>query len=214
MSTLDPGWYTDPTDVLQQRYWDGSIWTSDSRDFPPSPDTPMYLGDPAFAGQAPASPHWVLSVVALILCFPVGLIALVYSIMSDSATASGNESLATKYSRYAKRLAVAAIAVAAFALGITLSVFGVTTVRPASSGQLAANETSALASVGAAYYNASLSDQATPVTVAEVAEFNSSAGTVSESRFGVVKFTFASSAPVCVTLPLPTSKQGPELTNC
>jgi hypothetical protein len=36
-STPNPsaGWYTDPTNKLQERYWDGAQWTTQERPLPP-----------------------------------------------------------------------------------------------------------------------------------------------------------------------------------
>lgn len=33
--TQDPGWFTDPSGALQQRYWDGDAWTERIRPYPP-----------------------------------------------------------------------------------------------------------------------------------------------------------------------------------
>lgn len=34
---LSPGWYGDPTGAKRQRWWNGSTWTEDHRDFPKPP---------------------------------------------------------------------------------------------------------------------------------------------------------------------------------
>lgn len=35
-----PGWYTDPTGKIGQRYWDGAAWTRQERPLPPPADGP------------------------------------------------------------------------------------------------------------------------------------------------------------------------------
>lgn len=64
MSDPAPGWYTDPEDARQQRYWDGSAWTehrvpggSASTGAPSGPETP---------GSATAS--LVLGILSLVMC--------------------------------------------------------------------------------------------------------------------------------------------------
>ncbi len=52
MSTTSSGWYPDPADELQQRYWDGAGWTHQTRAIPDSRQAPTSSTDPY-----PASAH-------------------------------------------------------------------------------------------------------------------------------------------------------------
>lgn len=64
------GWYPDPTNRGGQRYWDGSTWTQQTDPNPPPPFA---------AGASAAVPWWQTwwaVVPALVLRFPVGLVAL------------------------------------------------------------------------------------------------------------------------------------------
>ena len=53
MSTTPSGWYPDPADDLQQRYWDGAGWTRQTRATPDSPQTPTSSTDPPSASTQP-----------------------------------------------------------------------------------------------------------------------------------------------------------------
>ncbi len=67
-----PGWYSDPSDASQLRWWDGATWTDDTRAHiphsappppnaasqappPPAPPGPGSTSDPTSGGQDPAS---------------------------------------------------------------------------------------------------------------------------------------------------------------
>jgi hypothetical protein len=47
------GWYPDPTDTLQQRYWDGAAWTVQARPLPAPADGPRPPVTHEFASTAP-----------------------------------------------------------------------------------------------------------------------------------------------------------------
>lgn len=75
MSTIPAGWYPDPSNESQQRYWNGSQWTANTA--PIAPAAPTASAFPAAPGQAYA--HWGQRVGAnlidSLLLFPTNLIA-------------------------------------------------------------------------------------------------------------------------------------------
>ena len=93
MSTPAPGWYADPSDPRQNRYWDGAAWTEHvSPGFPHVGDTP--------AGSAPRrSLRWlwillgVLAAVFVLIggCAAVGLVTLRGAV--DAAGTAINDSV-------------------------------------------------------------------------------------------------------------------------
>jgi hypothetical protein len=154
------GWYKDPGSTLNLRYWDGATWTDKTKPLPPpstleqpigeSPQSWDYRSDITMGGEGP---HWGLSIVTSILVFPLGLLALLFSILCANATTAGNQESATKYSSYAKRTGVILLSllVVAFIVGFIL---GVTRSRQVGNDQTSANNTSAVAIADAGYYQA------------------------------------------------------------
>lgn len=71
---VPPGWYPDPHGRKSQRYWDGTAWTVNTAPY----------GAPPEPVRSPASrvvilPWWQTTsaiVLGLLLCFPIGLVAL------------------------------------------------------------------------------------------------------------------------------------------
>lgn len=70
-----PGWYDDPWNPAQQRYWDGAQWTPQQRVRPGPPPYPGQFGGPAY-GFGPAVPStpdgvplagWWLRVLATVI---------------------------------------------------------------------------------------------------------------------------------------------------
>lgn len=98
-----PGWYPDPDDASQQRYWDGARWTEQRQPGSPAGPPAAYPA-PAQVYVAPQAPAQVVStgvgaenavialvcgIVGLLCCGPVGIVALV---MGQKAR---NEAVAT-----------------------------------------------------------------------------------------------------------------------
>ena len=72
-----PGWYPDPSDSQQVRYWDGSTWSGPSRPASPSAANPWSLeSSPYRLDPKPWWQTWFAIVPGLLLCLPVGLVGL------------------------------------------------------------------------------------------------------------------------------------------
>jgi hypothetical protein len=61
----------------------------------------------------PPDPHWALSILATILVFPFGFIALVFSFVCVNCITAEKYDMAYMYSRYAKNTAITCLIVAA-----------------------------------------------------------------------------------------------------
>jgi resuscitation-promoting factor RpfB len=79
------GWYPDPEVADHLRYWDGAAWTDFRRSTltpPPPNEAPAHMAPSAPGGQhISASPvpwwqTWYAVIAGLLLCLPVGLVAL------------------------------------------------------------------------------------------------------------------------------------------
>ena len=62
-----PGWYPDPGQPGQFRYWSGVAWTNDVRAMP----VPLGQG-----GRRPWWQQWWAIVLTLLVCFPLGVIGV------------------------------------------------------------------------------------------------------------------------------------------
>ncbi len=70
MAQPAPGWYEDPTDPLQQRYWDGTTWTDHvaPRPVAPAAAPPAAAMPTNFGGAAaPARPTSTKATLSLVL---------------------------------------------------------------------------------------------------------------------------------------------------
>lgn len=87
-----PGWYDDPENPGQLRYWDGGRWTDDRRPASPSPagaaggfdQTGSYAG-----GAAPSTWLWQ-SILSAFCCLPLGIVGIVFAAQAQSAVSVGN----------------------------------------------------------------------------------------------------------------------------
>jgi hypothetical protein len=59
------GWYADPGDAQQQRYWDGGAWTAHTSPTAPGPEAPLPPPNPAEAPTGPRAPMPRPLIVAL-----------------------------------------------------------------------------------------------------------------------------------------------------
>lgn len=104
MQAAPAGWYPDPENPTQQRYWDGAAWTPNVAPASPSEYAPQDLADPGSTPQpvvdAPALQTWKssvgFSVLGLVVGFPLlvtfsTLLAIPLMILVDFLT--GNDAL-------------------------------------------------------------------------------------------------------------------------
>jgi hypothetical protein len=118
-----PGWYPDPSDPGQQRWWDGTQWTDQTMPTVGSSQpagqvstwgqaTPS-TGGMAAGGVAPKIDTWLWqSIVATLLCcLPVGVVAIVFSAQAQSAMNVGNYAEAEAKAKTAKTLTLVAVGV-------------------------------------------------------------------------------------------------------
>jgi hypothetical protein len=66
------------------------------------------------------NPHWIMSIIVSIVFFPVGLVALVFSFLSNDGFEKGNVVDARRYSRYARNCAIGLIALEAAMFALLL----------------------------------------------------------------------------------------------
>jgi hypothetical protein len=66
-SPTAPGWYSDPSDPGQLRYWSGSAWSQERQPAPLPPGSPF---------SRPWWQEWWAIVLTLLLCFPLGVIGV------------------------------------------------------------------------------------------------------------------------------------------
>jgi hypothetical protein len=99
------GWYDDPEQAGQQRFWDGTRWTDDRRPAgppaPPPPHTGGGWGTPtpmaaATAGTAPNPWLWQSIVATLLCCLPAGIAGIVFATQSKSAADRGDHAEAQR----------------------------------------------------------------------------------------------------------------------
>jgi hypothetical protein len=118
-----PGWYPDPSDPGQQRWWDGSQWTEQTMPTVGSSQPAAQAstwgqvtptgGGMATGGVPPRIDTWLWqSIVATLLCcLPVGVVAIVFSAQSQSAMNVGNYAEAQAKANTAKTLTLVAVGV-------------------------------------------------------------------------------------------------------
>jgi hypothetical protein len=64
--SAQPGWYPDPSQAGQFRYWSGTEWTQDVQAAPPAPGEFV----------RPWWQQWWAIILTLLVCFPLGLIGV------------------------------------------------------------------------------------------------------------------------------------------
>jgi hypothetical protein len=125
-ATTPAGWYPDPQDPSQQRYWDGSAWSAATQPFPtapPPPPTGAFYGQPVgygvAAGVAPPSNHLAFAVIATIVCgcfgglLPLvpGVVSLVKASQVNRKWQAGDVAGAQAASTAARNAAIACVVV-------------------------------------------------------------------------------------------------------
>jgi len=127
------GWYPDPQNPMQQRYWDGVVWADHTRPaipsspVPPPPNAGMTPGMPAgmSAGQRPNN-YLVWSIMTTVCCcIPLGIPAIVNAAKVDSAWKRGDVAAAAHHSAQAKKFSIigAVVGGVVSVLGIAVQVF-------------------------------------------------------------------------------------------
>jgi hypothetical protein len=117
--TPQAGWYPDPNDATQQRYWDGTAWTEHTAAgvaqaaAPVAPTAPAAPAAPSFAadisaggnpsGAAPDPWLWQSIVVTLLCCMPFGIAGIVNASKANSLIAAGDIAGATVAAQKAKK---------------------------------------------------------------------------------------------------------------
>ena len=90
MTNTPAGWYPDPADATQIRWWDGTQWT-DQRSAPYTLDTTAQLGAPE---DTQVNTAWIWLIVVLPLLPSLGLLSVDWGSMFDFSDPSGMNSLA------------------------------------------------------------------------------------------------------------------------
>lgn len=124
-----PGWYPDPQDPTQQRWWDGQRW-GDVAPSPPQPTPPGFSPQGASTATAPNNylPWSIINLVCL--CLPLGIVALIFSLQVGSKASAGDIAGAEAASQKAKTFNLIASIVGAVILagwGILLLTGGAAT---------------------------------------------------------------------------------------
>ncbi|MEX2501396.1 MAG: CD225/dispanin family protein, partial [Trueperaceae bacterium] len=102
------GWYPDPQDATQQRYWDGSTWTEHTatgtaRAPATNAAATGAAGTTAPGGTAPDTWTWQSIVVTILCCAPFGVAGALNAGRAEQALRSGDGVAAAKYANQAKK---------------------------------------------------------------------------------------------------------------
>lgn len=140
------GWYPDPQNPAQQRYWDGTAWSEATQPAPftapPAPPvgaygTPGYgapgYGAPSYSqpmgyGVAAAGPppqnYLVFAILTtLFCCLPAGVVSIVKAASVNGKWNSGDYAGAQEASRQARSWAIISLVVGIVAIAIYVATF-------------------------------------------------------------------------------------------
>jgi hypothetical protein len=110
--TTPAGWYPDPSDASQQRWWDGNAWTEHQQHVPgygaPTLAQHGYGVGPAF--DKPRTWLW-LSIISVFGVTILGVIAIVFSTQVNRHWQAGRVQQAASASKTALWLAIIAIVI-------------------------------------------------------------------------------------------------------
>lgn len=103
MTNIPPGWYPDPQDETQQRYWDGATWTDQVTPAGaglPESTQPLPAPFPTSQSAAPARPwwkrRWVQVTAGIVVAFfAIGAIGNAIDPVEENADTAGPTSAAT-----------------------------------------------------------------------------------------------------------------------
>ena len=111
MSNANPGWYTDPTNPLQERLWDGTVWTDQIRPQAPTSMPPPSAYSLNNTANQPKS-YLGLSIASTVCgCLPLGIWAIVLAAKVDNAWRNGDTALALKNSASAKNISIISLSI-------------------------------------------------------------------------------------------------------
>lgn len=99
------GWYPDPENPGQLRYWDGQQWTEHrSAQTGATPPPQQQWQTPAYGQPAQRIDTWLWqSIVATVFCcLPTGVVAIVFAAQANSAVSAGNWVEAQRKAQQAK----------------------------------------------------------------------------------------------------------------
>ena len=135
-----PGWYPDPQQAGQQRWWDGREWTEHTAPGAPQPPSSSWGGAPTgtpgggWGGQQYQQPWggpgaggpprtvetwlWQSIAVTVLCCMPLGVAGIVFAAQAQGALNSGNHAEAQRKADTARSLTIAG-----FVLGLLLIPF-------------------------------------------------------------------------------------------
>ncbi len=107
--TPQAGWYPDPNDASQQRYWDGNAWTEHTA--AATPQAPAASSAPSFStapgmgssGQAPDTWLWQSIVATVLCCLPLGIAGIVNAAKANSLVGAGDMAGAQAAAAQAKK---------------------------------------------------------------------------------------------------------------
>ena len=95
--TPQAGWYPDPNDASQQRYWDGNAWTehtaAGAAQAPAAAAaSPSFSTSPGMGatGQAPDTWLWQSIVATVLCCLPLGIAGIVNAAKANSLVGAGD----------------------------------------------------------------------------------------------------------------------------
>ena len=118
------GWYADPDDASQQRYWDGNAWTEHV-----APGAAQGSGTTVFSGGTGDVQTWTWqSIVATILCCNIiGVVGVLNAGRAEQALRNGDTASANRYASSARTwtLWAAGIYLVLVALFVLLFVGGI-----------------------------------------------------------------------------------------
>ncbi|MEX2501395.1 MAG: CD225/dispanin family protein [Trueperaceae bacterium] len=146
MSETPPaGWYPDPQDATQQRYWDGSAWTEHTAGGTAQAPTAAAPATAASSADAPSTWTWQSIVATILCCAPIAVAGALNAGRAEAALKAGDRAAAVQHARRARTWTLWAIGVGlAFWVGATaLMVAGSATIFGAA-GQCATAEPGSL----------------------------------------------------------------------